>query len=144
MASKLGHDFVCTEHLLLGLLGTDGACSREVLLTFGVDYLDTLNQANKLSGSEDCFPVKVPFSKFIAPIFTRAEQLSLESNDTYTSTKHLLIGLVDDALERTDVARVGFIFQYLEIDMKKLRVEALLSVCNESPYQGGRFIISGF
>lgn len=144
VASKLGHEFVCTEHLLLGLLSTDGACARNILLNFGVNYSDTFSQAEKLSGSEECFPVRVPFSKLIAPIFTKAEQLSLKSNDAYTSTKHLLIGLVDDAQERADVSRVGVIFQYFEIDMKKLRAEVLLNDCNETPYQGGRFIMSGF
>lgn len=144
VASKLGHDFVCTEHLLLGLLSTEGACARNILLNFGMNYSDTFSQAEKLSGSEDCFSVKVPFSKLIAPIFDRAAKLSLKSNDACTSSKHLLIGLVDDAEERADIARVGIIFQYLEIDMKKLRAEALLCVCNESPSQGGRFIMSEF
>lgn len=94
--SKLKRECICTEHILLAMLTTKGTCLGAALPTFGVSYFRTYDLALKLLGEEPTFPVPVPFSKLVAPIFDKSEKIASESNCEITNTKHLLIALIDD------------------------------------------------
>ena len=64
-ASQMGHTYVGTEHLLLGLLSDEGSAAASILKRFSVDYSGVESRISELIGSEsnDGLSVKLPTVK---------------------------------------------------------------------------------
>jgi hypothetical protein len=94
-ARRLGHNFVGTEQILLGLIGEGTGIAAKVLKSMGVNLKNARIEVEKIIGRGSGFvPVEVPFT----PRAKRVLKLSIEEahqlGHNYISTEHLLLGLV--------------------------------------------------
>ena len=94
-ARRLGHNFVGTEQILLGLIGEGTGVAAKVLKSLGVNLKDSRIEVEKIIGRGSGFvAVEIPFT----PRAKRVLELSLEEarqlGHNYIGTEHLLLGLI--------------------------------------------------
>ena len=116
-AKELGHNYVGTEHLLLGLLQEEDSPASRMLAQAGVEYSAALRQIERLVGRgdyqfTDSFGYTSRTKKVIELSLYEAKSL----NNNYIGTEHLLLALIR---ERESVA--ARILQDLGVDLAELR-----------------------
>lgn len=94
-ARSLGHDYLGTEHLLLGLLGEPQGMGAKALGALGISRQSIWEEVEKRIGRDVCPPAgSLPFT----PRAKKALELSCreahEFGHNYIGTEHLLLGLV--------------------------------------------------
>ena len=94
-ARRLGHNFVGTEQILLGLIGEGTGIAAKVLKSMGVNLKDARVEVEKIIGRGSGFvAVEIPFT----PRAKRVLELSLEEarqlGHNYIGSEHLLLGLL--------------------------------------------------
>jgi ATP-dependent Clp protease ATP-binding subunit ClpA len=94
-ARRFGHDFIGTEHLLLGLLAAEGAACA-VLAELEVTLDDARQKVSERvhpygSGSVDT----PPFTPLAKKVLERALREALQLDAALIRSEHLLLGLVD-------------------------------------------------
>ncbi len=114
---KLGHNFVGTEQLLLGLIGENTGIAAQVLKSYGVNLRNARLEVERLVGRGSGFvSVEIPFT----PRAKRTLELALKESKNfghgYIGTEHLLLAVTD---EETGIARK--ILKALGVDCFKLR-----------------------
>ena len=100
-ARRLGHNFVGTEQILLGLIGEGTGVAAKVLKSMGVNLKDARVEVEKIIGRGSGFvAVEIPFT----PRAKRVLELSLEEarqlGHNYIGTEHLLLGLIREGKMR--------------------------------------------
>ena len=94
-ARELGHSYVGTEHLLLGLLGLEGGGAKETLEELGIDRQRVRSAAVRTVGMG--VPGAAP-SHGLTPRARRAIEYgageALRCGSGYVDTEHLLLGLI--------------------------------------------------
>jgi ATP-dependent Clp protease ATP-binding subunit ClpC len=93
-ASQLGHGFVGTEHLVLGLIRVEAGMARHILVGKGLDLESLRAEVRRIVGPGEGSPeVQPPLSKQLLKTLdlARREMLSLEHE--FINTEHLLLGL---------------------------------------------------
>jgi ATP-dependent Clp protease ATP-binding subunit ClpC len=120
-ARRLGHNFVGTEQLLLGLVGEGNGVAAKVLKSLGVTLKDAREEIEKIIGRGSGFvAVEIPFT----PRSKRVLELSLEESrllgQDYVGTEHLLLGLIRDG---EGVAAKVFI--NLRVDAREIRAKVI-------------------
>lgn len=96
-ARRLGHNFVGTEQILLGLVGEGNGIAAKALKSLGINLKEAREEIEKIIGRGSGFvAVEIPFT----PRSKRVLELSLEESRTlgqdYVGTEHLLLGLIRD------------------------------------------------
>ncbi|MDI6781345.1 MAG: ATP-dependent Clp protease ATP-binding subunit [bacterium] len=95
-AKRLGHDYVGTEHMLLGLVREGEGVAAEVISNLGISLESIRIEVEKVApkGSEMLTYGDVPFT----PHAKRVLELSVEEarrlGHNYIGTEHLLLGLI--------------------------------------------------
>jgi ATP-dependent Clp protease ATP-binding subunit ClpC len=94
-ARRLGHNFVGTEQILLGLIGEGTGIAAKVLKSTGINLKETRVEVEKIVGRGGGFlDVEIPFT----PRAKRVLELSLEEarllGHNYVGSEHLLLGLL--------------------------------------------------
>ncbi|CAK8578674.1 unnamed protein product [Lathyrus sativus] len=94
-AKRLGHNFVGTEQILLGLIGESTSIAAKVLKSMGISLKDARFEVEKIIGRGSGFvAVEIPFT----PRAKRVLELSLEEarhlGHNYIGPEHLLLGLL--------------------------------------------------
>ncbi|CAL4896438.1 unnamed protein product [Urochloa decumbens] len=94
-ARRLGHNFVGTEQILLGLIGEGTGIAAKVLKSMGINLKDARVEVEKIIGRGNGFvAVEIPFT----PRAKRVLELSLEEarqlGHNYIGSEHLLLGLL--------------------------------------------------
>jgi ATP-dependent Clp protease ATP-binding subunit ClpC len=123
-ARRLGHNFVGTEQILLGLIGEGTGIAAKVLQEYGVSLKDTRNEVEKIIGRGSGFtPTEIPFT----PRVKRLLEISLEEarklDHNYIGTEHLLLGLLQDS---EGVA--AKVLDNLGVDRSKVRTQIIRSL----------------
>ena len=102
-AKRLGCSFVTPDHLLLGLLGVEGAKARDVLREAGVDIAEAqhhIEQRNLHTGAEDIQP---QFDKQAERIL-RILDLETKAYKADTAhTEHLLMALLRERINKAAI-----------------------------------------
>ncbi len=121
-AGRLHHDYIGTEHLLLGIVREGEGIAATVLSNLGFD-LDLIRQAveNMVSGSGGTLTIgEIPFT----PRAKRVLELSVEEarllGHNYVGTEHLLLGLI-----REGEGVAARVLMELGADKKKIKEETL-------------------
>jgi len=120
-ARRLGHNFVGTEHILLGLVGEGTGVAAKVLKSLGVNLKDSRIEVEKIIGRGSGFvAVEIPFT----PRAKRVLELSLEEarqlGHNYIGTEHLLLGLI-----REGEGVAARVLENLNIDLTKVRTQVI-------------------
>lgn len=120
-ARRLGHNFVGTEQILLGLIGEGTGVAAKVLKSMGINLKDARVEVEKIIGRGSGFvAVEIPFT----PRAKRVLELSLEEarqlGHNYIGTEHLLLGLI-----REGEGVAARVLENLGIDLSKVRAQVI-------------------
>jgi ATP-dependent Clp protease ATP-binding subunit ClpA len=96
-ARRLKHNYTGPEHLLLGLLHTEGGLAAEVLESLGVRLDDARWQVERMVGTGDMdSPEALPFTPRAKKIIELALREALRLDHNYIGSEHLLLAVVDE------------------------------------------------
>nr|YP_009392355.1 Clp protease ATP binding subunit [Osmundaria fimbriata]ARW60917.1 Clp protease ATP binding subunit [Osmundaria fimbriata] len=120
-ARRLGHNFVGTEQILLGLIGEGTGIAAQVLKSMNVNLKDARIEVEKIIGRGSGFvAVEIPFT----PRAKRVLELSLEEarqlGHNYIGTEHLLMGLV-----REGEGVAARVLENLAVNVTSIRAEVI-------------------
>jgi Clp amino terminal domain, pathogenicity island component len=125
---RLGHDYVGTEHILLGLISEGNGVAAKVLSSNSVNLNNARSEVEKITGrGAGRISVEIPFTpgakKLLEQSLVESEKLSNNSIDT----EHLLLGLIE---QKEDIgARV---LKNLRVDLPKIRPQVIQQL-NQAP-----------
>jgi ATP-dependent Clp protease ATP-binding subunit ClpC len=137
-ARRLGHNFVGTEQILLGLIGEGTGVAAKVLKSMGVNLKDARIEVEKIIGRGSGFvAVEIPFT----PRAKRVLELSLEEarqlGHNYIGTEHLLLGLI-----REGEGVAARVLENLGVDLSKVRTQ-VIRMLGETAEVGAGNVSSG-
>ncbi len=138
-ARRLGHNFVGTEQILLGLIGEGTGVAAKVLKSLGVNLKDSRIEVEKIIGRGSGFvAVEIPFT----PRAKRVLELSLEEarqlGHNYIGTEHLLLGLI-----REGEGVAARVLENLNIDLTKVRTQVIRMLGETSEVGAGASTTKG-
>ncbi len=95
-ARQLGHDFIGTEHMLLGLLAAGSGPAYTVLTDLEVTLDDArLKVAERVHATQGGDVESPPFTPLAKKSLSWALREALEAESTLIGSEHLLLGLID-------------------------------------------------
>ncbi|CAA0819890.1 Chaperone protein ClpC1- chloroplastic [Striga hermonthica] len=123
-ARRLGHNFVGTEQILLGLIGEGTGIAAKVLKSTGITLKEARVEVEKIIGRGSGFvPVEIPFT----PRAKRVLELSLEEarqlGNNYIGSEHLLLGLL-----REGEGVAARVLENLGADLSNIRAQVIRMV----------------
>ena len=132
-ARRLGHNFVGTEQILLGLIGEGTGIGPKVLKSMGVNLKYARVEVEKIIGRGSGFvAVEIPFT----PRAKRVLELSLEEarqlGHNYIGTEHLLLGLI-----REGEGVAARVLENLGVDLSKVRSQIIRSLGDNTEVAAG-------
>jgi len=113
---RLGHNFVGTEQLLLGLIGEDTGVAAKVLKSLGVNLKDSRIEVEKIIGRGSGFvAVEIPFTPKLKKVLELSLEEACQLGHNYIGTEHLLLGL-----RRQGDGIAAKVLENLGIDVSKM------------------------
>ena len=94
-ARRLAHNYIGTEHLLLGLLREEEGLAARVLESFDITVEDVRAQVARIVGQGDEVSTgQIPFTPRSKKVLELALREGIELGHNYIGTEHILLGLV--------------------------------------------------
>ncbi|MBM3258424.1 MAG: ATP-dependent Clp protease ATP-binding subunit [Candidatus Sericytochromatia bacterium] len=94
-ARRLGHNFVGTEQILLGLIGEGTGVAAKTLKSMGVSLKDARIEVEKIIGRGSGFvAVEIPFTPRAKRVLELSWDEARQLGHNYIGTEHLLLGLI--------------------------------------------------
>jgi ATP-dependent Clp protease ATP-binding subunit ClpC len=128
-ARRLGHNFVGTEQLFLGLLGQRGGIAYNVLITSKLTLHETRKEIDRLIGKGpggNLVPSDIPFTPRAKRLLMTAAQEAEGLGHGYIGPEHLLLALLDE----TEGLCVQ-VYRNLNINVGKLRAELFIEMAED-------------
>ena len=95
-ARRLGHNFVGTEQILLGLMGEGTGVAAKVLAELGITLKEARREVEKIIGRGSGFvPPEIPFTPKVKSLFEQSFREAHGLGHNYINTEHLLLGLTE-------------------------------------------------
>jgi len=121
-ADRFNHNFVGTEHLLLGLIKLGQGVAVNVLQKLGLD-LETVRMAVEKEvgiGPDQKMSGKIPYTPRVKKVLALAAKEARNLNHTYVGTEHILLGLM-----REGDGVAARVLKSLDVDIEQTRQEIL-------------------
>jgi ATP-dependent Clp protease ATP-binding subunit ClpC len=121
-ADRFNHNYVGTEHLLLGLIKLGQGVAVNVLLKMGLD-LDTVRMEVEKqvgSGPDTKMAGNIPYTPRVKKVLALAGKEAKTLNHSYVGTEHILLGLL-----REGDGVAARVLRNLEVDVERTRAEVL-------------------
>ncbi|MBD2386576.1 ATP-dependent Clp protease ATP-binding subunit [Cylindrospermum sp. FACHB-282] len=133
-ARRLGHNFVGTEQILLGLMGEGTGVAAKVLTELGVTLKDARREVEKIIGRGSGFvPPEIPFTPKVKSLFEQSFRESHGLGHNYINTEHLLLGLTE-----AGEGVAAKVLQNLGVDLKAIRTAVMRRLGDDtSVFVGG-------
>src|ERR1044072_6646806 len=95
-AQRFNHEYVGTEHVLLGLIKEGSGVAANVLMNLDVDLRKIRNDVEKIvQAGSDMLPMgKLPHTPRAKKVSEYAIEEARNLNHNYVGTEHLLLGLL--------------------------------------------------
>ena len=95
-AKRLNHDYVGTEHILLGLAAIDGTVSGKILTGLGITFRKIRLEIEKMIGIGDTIMLlgEIPFTPRAKKVLEFSVEESQMLATEYIGTEHILLGLI--------------------------------------------------
>lgn len=121
-AQRLNHNYLGTEHVLLGLLKLGQGVAVNVLRNLNIDFDTVRNEVEKLVGYGPEIQVygDPALTGKVKKVFEYANEEAANLNHNYVGTEHLLLGL----LRQTDGVAAQ-VLENLNVNLKEVRKEVL-------------------
>lgn len=119
-AKRLNHDYVGTEHLLLGLVSIGEGLAVQILINLGVDLRKIKHEVEKIVPPGDNVMVlgEIPFSPRAKKVLEYAVEEANMMGHMYVGTEHILLGLLR---EKEGVA--ARVLEYLGVTYEDVQEE---------------------
>src|SRR5216683_2514282 len=134
-ADRFNHNYVGTEHLLLGLIKLGQGVAVNVLQKMGLDLETVRMEVEKQvgSGPETKMVGNVPYTPRVKKVLALAGKEAKALNHSYVGTEHILLGLL-----REGEGVAARVLKSLELDIERTRNEILKELDpNFTPSEGG-------
>ncbi len=121
-ADRFNHNFIGTEHLLLGLIKLGQGVAVNVLQRMGLD-LDTVRlevEKQVGTGPDQKMIGNIPYTPRVKKVLALAAKEAKALNHTYVGTEHILLGLL-----REGDGVAARVLKSLDIDIEACRQETL-------------------
>ena len=135
-AQRFNHNYIGSEHILLGLVRETDGVAAQVLGNLGLDLSRVRSAVEYLIGKEDSNPQQdIGLTPRAKKLIELAVDEARRLNHTYIGTEHLLIGLMRDG----EGVAAG-ILESLGVDIDRIRAETsnVLQANNEPPSKTSR------
>jgi ATP-dependent Clp protease ATP-binding subunit ClpC len=121
-ADRFNHNFVGTEHLLLGLIKLGQGVAVNVLQKMGLDLETVRLEVEKQVGTGPDQKVmgNIPYTPRVKKVLALAAKEAKALNHTYVGTEHLLLGLL-----REGDGVAARVLKNLDVDIEETRKEIL-------------------
>jgi len=121
-ADRLNHQFLGTEHLLLGLIKLGQGVAVNVLAKLGLDLESVRHEVERQvgTGPDEKMIGNIPYTPRVKKVITLAQKEACRLNHTYVGTEHLLLGLL-----REGDGVAAKVLRALEVDLEQTRTEIL-------------------
>jgi ATP-dependent Clp protease ATP-binding subunit ClpC len=118
-ADRFKHNFVGTEHLLLGLIALGRGVAVTVLKKLGLNLENVREAVEKAvpTGPDEKMSGDIPYTPLVKKVLSLAAKEAKKLNHTYVGTEHILLGLLQ---EGDGVA--ARVLKELGVDTEKTRV----------------------
>ena len=95
-AKRLNHDYVGTEHILLGLSAIEGTVSHKILSNLGVSFRKVRQEIEKMVGIGDTIMLlgEIPFTPRAKKVLEFSVEESQMLGTEHIGTEHILLGLI--------------------------------------------------
>jgi len=134
-ADRFNHNYVGTEHLLLGLIKLGQGVAVNVLQKMGLDLETVRMEVEKQvgSGPETKMVGNIPYTPRVKKILALAGKEAKSLQHSYVGTEHILLGLL-----REGEGVAARVLKNLEVDIERTRNEILRELDpNFSPQEEG-------
>jgi ATP-dependent Clp protease ATP-binding subunit ClpC len=96
-AVNLNHDYIGTEHILIGLLKEEEGVASQVLKQLGVNVDKVVEEVERLVGKGEYQQVgEVTFTPRAKKVLELASQEASQLKNNYIGTEHILLGLIKE------------------------------------------------
>src|ERR1700741_2148502 len=121
-ADRFNHNYVGTEHLLLGLIKLGQGVAVNGLQKMGLDLETVRMEVEKQvgSGPETKMVGNIPYTPRVKKVLALAGKEAKERNHSYVGTEHILLGLL-----REGEGVAARVLKSLEVDIERTRNEIL-------------------
>ena len=121
-ADRFHHNYVGTEHLLLGLIKLGQGVAVSVLQKMGLDLETVRNAVEKQVGigQETKTQGSIPYTPRVKKVLALAGKEAKALNHSYVGTEHILLGLL-----REGEGVAARVLKSLEVDIERTRNEIL-------------------
>jgi len=124
-ADRFNHNYVGTEHILLGLIKLGQGVAVSVLQNMGLD-LDTVRievEKQVGSGPENKISGNIPYTPRVKKVLSLSNKEAQQLDHSYVGTEHLLLGLL-----REGEGVAARVLTSLEVDINQTRQEILAEI----------------
>ena len=120
-ARRLGHNFVGTEQILLGLIGEGTGVAAKTLKSMGVNLKDARVEVEKIIGRGSGFvAVEIPFTPRAKRVLELSWDEARQLGHNFIGTEHLLLGLI-----REGEGVAARVLENLGVDLNKVRTNVI-------------------
>jgi ATP-dependent Clp protease ATP-binding subunit ClpC len=121
-ADRFNHNYVGTEHLLLGLIKLGQGVAVNVLTKLGLDLETVRMQVEQQvgSGPETKMVGNIPYTPRVKKVLALASKEAKNLNHSYVGTEHILLGLL-----REGEGVAAQVLRNLDVNLDKARQEIL-------------------
>jgi hypothetical protein len=138
-ARTLKHNYIGTEHILLGLLREEEGLAARVLESLDITVERVRAQVVRIVGSgEEVTSGQIPFTPRAKKVLELALREALSLGDNYIGTEHILLGLV-----RENEGVAARILLDFDADSEKIRNEVIRMVPGSEPVARGSEPVAG-
>ncbi|MBR1425129.1 ATP-dependent Clp protease ATP-binding subunit [bacterium] len=128
-ARRLGHNFVGTEQVLLGLIGEASGVAAKTLKSMGVNLKDARAEVEKIIGRGSGFvAVEIPFTPRAKRVLELSWDEARQLGHNYIGTEHLLLGLI-----REGEGVAARVLENLGVDLNKVRSNVIKMLGDTKP-----------
>ena len=121
-ADRFNHNYVGTEHLLLGLIKLGQGVAVNVLLKMGLDLETVRMEVEKQvgAGPDQKMIGNIPYTPRVKRVLSLAAEEAKALNHTYVGTEHVLLGLL-----REGDGVAARVLKNMNVNIDKTRQEIL-------------------
>ncbi len=133
-ADRFNHNYVGTEHILLGLIKLGQGVAVNVLQKMGLDLETVRMEVEKQvgSGPDQKMVGNIPYTPRVKKVLALAGKEAKALNHSYVGTEHILLGLL-----REGEGVAARVLKNLEVDIERTRNEILKELDpNFTPQEG--------
>ena len=129
-AKRLNHDYVGTEHILLGLSAIEGTVSNKILTGLGVTFRKVRLEIEKMVGIGDTIMLlgEIPFTPRAKKVLEFSVEESQMLGTEHIGTEHILLGLI-----REEEGMAGRILENLGLNLDTVRDTVLNFIGDAEP-----------